>query len=75
MKVQVEIAVNGQVYLTKKEELPINMTLKGVADILYDNIAKANSYQSPLEDGGFLVLGGDALHSAAFKFNEVSETF
>lgn len=72
MKVQIEIAVNGQVYLTKPDDIPSHMTLEDAADILYNNIAKAGSYKSPLEDGGFVVLGGEAMRNAAFKFNTVA---
>lgn len=68
MKIQVEIAVNGQVYLTKADELPDYLTIEDAARLMYDNIAKVNSYQSHLEDGEILVLGGDAVRRAAFRF-------
>ena len=73
MKIQTEVAVNGQVYCTEAAKLPKGMTLEDAARTLYDNIDKANSYISPLEDGGILVLGETALKGASFKFMEVSE--
>lgn len=75
MKIQVEIAVNGQVYLTKPEELPNNITIEVAARLLYNNIAQVNSYQSPLENGEVLVLGGEAVKRAAFRFIPMDVTF
>ena len=70
---QAYIVLGQNVFLTatveKTEELP---TLRDFADEVYSTICNAEPISLELEDGSFLVVGGDAAKNCYMKFSETT---
>ncbi len=61
------IYVNG---LTFKSQKSNEMTAEEAKDIFYDQFEKMNKLEMNLDDGGFLIIGEQALQNAVLVFSE-----
>ncbi len=64
---QLTIYVNG---LTFKSQKSNEMTAEEAKDIFYDQFEKMNKLEMNLDDGGFLIIGEQALQNAVLVFSE-----
>lgn len=55
--------------VTKDEELP---SLQAFADRIYQDMTDSEPVSFELEDGGFLVVGGEAIKGAYIRFSETA---
>jgi hypothetical protein len=59
------IKIDGLTYQTKKSN---ELTAKEIQNKLYENFAGMEKLQCDLDDGGFLLMGRDALQRAQIIF-------
>ena len=64
---QLTIYVNG---LTFKSKSGNHMTAEKAKSIFYDQFEKMNKVEMELDDGGFLIIGEQALQNAVLVFSE-----
>ncbi len=64
---QLIIYVNG---LTFKSKQSNEMTAEKAKDVFYSQFEKMNKVEMELDDGGFLIIGEQALQNAVLVFSE-----
>ena len=64
---QLTIYVNG---LTFKSKQSNEMTADKAKDVFYSQFEKMNKVEMELDDGGFLIIGEQALQNAVLVFSE-----
>jgi hypothetical protein len=64
---QLTIYVNG---LTFKSKSSRKMTAEKAKDVFYAQFEKMNKVEMELDDGGFLIIGEQALQNAVLVFGE-----